>query len=93
MVPRAEKDSAENSVCAASLRGAGEVVGSKIFLSWHCLELCFCQMVSSWWRNLREGKALFGPKRFVWFLECGVKKSLLLEGEDEGNLFVLTPLV
>lgn len=46
MVRRAEKESAESSVCAAALRGAVEVVGSKSFLSGPFCELCFCQMAS-----------------------------------------------
>ena len=82
MVPRAEKESAKSSVCAASLRGTVEVVGSKSFLSWPVCELCFCQMVSSWRLDSARGKIFVRAKEFILLLECDVKKSLHLEGED-----------
>lgn len=92
-VPRAGKESANSRVRAASLRGAAEVVGSKSFLSVHFCELCLCPMFSSWWLDCGRVKRFVRAKEFVLLVECGAKKSFRLEGEDEGNLFVLTRLI
>lgn len=63
--------------------GAAGIAGSKSFLSWHFSELCFYQMFSGLWLDSVRVKSFVRAKEFMLLFECGAKKGLHLEEEDQ----------
>lgn len=58
MVPRAEEESADSRLCAATSMDAVEAVGSTGFLRWRFCELCFCWMFFRFVARLCESQKI-----------------------------------